>query len=127
MPQLFTGSINETEDKGFVYIALPPLYKIKTGSKSQWVYSDEEKDRILEKNKEKNQKIEIQRYKGLGEMNAEQLWETTMNPENRTLLKVTLGDLKNPDKTFSDLMGDDVEPRRNFILTKAQFATNLDI
>jgi DNA gyrase subunit B len=60
-------------------------------------------------------------------MNAEQLWETTMNPEKRTLLKVTLGDLRSPDKVFSDLMGDDVEPRRNFILNKAQFATNLDI
>jgi len=127
MPQLFTGSINNSEKKGFVYIALPPLYKIKTGSKSQWVYSDKEKDRIIIQNKENNKKTEIQRYKGLGEMNAEQLWDTTMNPKNRTLLKVTLGDLKNPDKTFSDLMGDDVEPRRNFILKKAQFATNLDI
>ena len=127
MPQLFTGNIEGKDEKGFVYIALPPLYKIKIGSKAQWVYSDEEKDRLLENNKEKTQKIEIQRYKGLGEMNAEQLWETTMNPENRTLLKVTLGDLKDPKKTFSDLMGDDVEPRRNFILNKAQFATNLDI
>ena len=127
MPQLFTGNTGLSDEKGFVYIALPPLYKIKTGSRSQWVYSDEEKDRILSENKKENKKTEIQRYKGLGEMNAEQLWETTMNPENRTLLKVTLGDLKNPDKTFSDLMGDDVEPRRNFILKKAQFATNLDI
>ena len=127
MPQLFTGSLGNSEEKGFVYVAIPPLYERKTGNKSQWVYSDEEKDKILINNKENNQKTEIQRYKGLGEMNANQLWETTMNPENRTLLKVTLGELKSPDKVFSDLMGDDVEPRRNFILNKAQFATNLDI
>ena len=73
------------------------------------------------------QKIEIQRYKGLGEMNAEQLWETTMNPENRTLYQVTLEQLKDPNKVFSDLMGDDVEPRREFILKNAQYATNIDV
>ena len=126
MPQLFTGSLNKEEEKGFVYIALPPLYKIKIGSKSQWVYSDTEKDRILIENKENSQKIEIQRYKGLGEMNAEQLWETTMNPEKRTLYQVTLEQLKNPNKVFADLMGDDVEPRREFILKNAQYATNID-
>ena len=119
MPELILG--------GYVYIALPPLYKIVKGKKEEWVYSDQEKDNAVAAHKEQGTKIDIQRYKGLGEMNAEQLWDTTMNPKNRTLLKVTLGDLKNPDKTFSDLMGDDVEPRRNFILKKAQFATNLDI
>ena len=121
----------ELISQGHVYIALPPLYKISKGKKSQWVYSDNEKDMIVETNKETNTKIDIQRYKGLGEMNAEQLWETTMNPENRTLLKVTLepteDPTRNPDKVFSNLMGDDVEPRREFILEKAKFATNLDI
>ena len=87
----------------------------------------ENKDIILEEYKETSQKIDIQRYKGLGEMNAEQLWETTMNPENRTLYKVTLEQLKDPNKVFSDLMGDDVEPRRDFILKNAKYATNVDI
>jgi DNA gyrase subunit B len=107
------------------------LILISQGKKAHWVYSDEEKDTIIEQNKHIKTKIEIQRYKGLGEMNPEQLWETTMNPENRTLLKVTLepteDPTRNPDKVFSDLMGDDVEPRRDFILEKAKFATNLDI
>ena len=119
MPELIT--------QGYVYIALPPLYKISKGKKEKWVYTDIEKDKILEEYKESNAKIEIQRYKGLGEMNAEQLWETTMNPENRTLYKVTLGELKDPNKTFSDLMGDDVEPRREFILKNAKYATNIDV
>jgi len=119
MPELITG--------GYVYIALPPLYKISKGKTEKWVYTDIEKDKTLEEYKESSAKIEIQRYKGLGEMNAEQLWETTMNPENRTLYKVTLGELKDPNKTFSDLMGDDVEPRREFILKNAKYATNIDI
>ncbi len=119
MPELITG--------GFVYIALPPLYKISKGKTERWVYTDQEKDLLLEEYKQTQTKIEIQRYKGLGEMNAEQLWETTMNPENRTLYKVTLGELKDPNKTFSELMGDDVEPRREFILKNAKYATNLDI
>ena len=119
MPELIKG--------GYVYIALPPLYKISKGKKETWVYTDPEKDKLLEEYKNNNQKVEIQRYKGLGEMNAEQLWETTMNPENRTLFQVTLGEYTNPDKTFSELMGDDVEPRREFILKNAKYATNLDI
>ena len=118
--------------KGYVYIALPPLYKISKGKIEKWAYTDHEKDKILEELKDPNSKIEIQRYKGLGEMNAEQLWETTMNPENRTLYRVTLDELKDPTQTlvdacFSDLMGDDVEPRREFILKNAKYATNIDI
>jgi len=119
MPELILG--------GYVYIALPPLYKIVKGKKEEWVYSDQEKDKSVVAHKEQGAKIDIQRYKGLGEMNAEQLWETTMNPENRTLYQVTLEQLKDPNKVFADLMGDDVEPRREFILKNAQYATNLDI
>ena len=119
MPELIMG--------GYVYIALPPLYKIVKGKKEKWVYTDKEKDAVIQEYKENNIKFDIQRYKGLGEMNAEQLWETTMNPENRTLYQVTLEQLKDPNKVFSDLMGDDVEPRREFILKNAKYATNLDI
>jgi len=119
MPELIIG--------GYVYIALPPLYKIIKGKSEKWAYSDKEKDLIAEEYKQKNLKFDIQRYKGLGEMNAEQLWETTMNPENRTLYQVTLEQLKDPNKVFSDLMGDDVEPRREFILKNAKYATNVDV
>ena len=112
---------------GYVYIALPPLNKIVKGKTEKWVYTDQEKDKVLEEYKGQNQKIDIQRYKGLGEMNAEQLWETTMNPENRTLYKVTLEQLKDPNRVFADLMGDDVEPRREFILKNAKYATNIDV
>ena len=82
---------------------------------------------LVNKAKNNNIKFDIQRYKGLGEINAEQLWETRMNQENRTLYKVTLAQLKDPNQVFSDLMGDDVEPRREFILKNAKYATNLDI
>jgi len=119
MPELILG--------GFVYIALPPLYKIVKGRTEKWVYTDREKDIVVQEHKENNIKYEIQRYKGLGEMNAEQLWETTMNPEKRTLYQVTLEQLKDPNTVFSNLMGDDVEPRREFILKNAKYATNLDI
>ena len=119
MPELITG--------GYVYIACPPLYKISKGKKSHWVYSDEQRDRLLEEIKTEGQKIEIQRYKGLGEMNADQLWETTMNKENRTLLKVTISDAYQANEIFSTLMGEDVESRRDFIVNNAKLVTNIDI
>jgi DNA gyrase subunit B len=119
MPELITG--------GYIYIALPPLYKIAKGKKETWVYTDKEKDTIVQEYKEQGAKYDLQRYKGLGEMNANQLWETTMNPEKRTLYQVTIELLKDPNQVFSDLMGDDVEPRREFILKNAQYVTNLDV
>ena len=118
MPELIIG--------GYVYIALPPLYKILKGKTEKWTYTDEEKDKIVEEYKKTNTKYELQRYKGLGEMNASQLWDTTMDPEKRTLYQVTIEQLKDPNKVFSDLMGDDVEPRREFILKNAKYATNID-
>ena len=112
-------------EKGHVYLAQPPLYKIKKGkSQERYAFSDAERDRIIE---EMGGNTEAERYKGLGEMDPEQLWETTMDPERRTLLKVTVGDALLADETFSLLMGDEVEPRREFIEQNAKFVENLDI
>ncbi|MBC8197879.1 MAG: DNA topoisomerase (ATP-hydrolyzing) subunit B [Candidatus Marinimicrobia bacterium] len=121
MPDLFFN--------GHIYIAQPPLYKLSQGKKMVYAYTDEEKDRILSRMQKENQskKVDLQRYKGLGEMNADQLWDTTMDPERRTLLKVTIEEKARTDRTFSDLMGDSVEARRNFIETNAKFVVNLDV
>ena len=111
-------------EHGYVYIAQPPLYKIQQGKKVVYAYSDEE---LNLKISELGGRVSIQRYKGLGEMNAEQLWETTMDPKYRTLLKVSLADAKRADEVFTILMGEEVEPRRDFIERNAVYVENLDI
>ncbi|HAA89713.1 MAG: DNA gyrase subunit B [Thermoanaerobacterales bacterium 50_218] len=112
-------------EAGYVYIAQPPLYRVRKGKEQYYVYSDQELQQLLERLQTTN--VEIQRYKGLGEMNAEQLWETTMNPEKRIMLQVTLNDAVKADEIFTILMGEKVEPRREFIQAHAREVRNLDI
>ena len=115
-------------EKGYLYIAQPPLYRIQAGKKVEYAYTEADKAEILDSmRKEKLSSFTIQHYKGLGEMNPEQLWETTMNPENRVLLKVTIENAKEADKIFDTLMGEEVLPRKRFIQTHAKKVINLDI
>ena len=122
----FYRYMREMIEQGYVYIAQPPLYKISVGKKHEYAYSDRQLQQALERLPE-NTKYQIQRYKGLGEMNPEQLWETTMDPGSRTLLQVTVDDALMAEKSFQDLMGDQVEPRKEFIQRHAKDVRFLDI
>ena len=117
MPQLIQG--------GYLYIAQPPLYRVAHGKQEIWAYDDEALQRAMKEIGK--DKVTIQRYKGLGEMNPHQLWETTMNPETRTLLQVTIDDAMVADETCDMLMGNNVPPRRRFIQTHAKNVRNLDV
>lgn len=123
---LFYRYMRPVVEAGYVYIAQPPLYQVRQGKKSVYLDSDEELDQYLLEIP-KSPKAVIQRYKGLGEMDAEQLWETTMNPENRRMLQVTVDDAIVADQVFDMLMGDRVEPRREFIESNAKYVQNLDV
>jgi DNA gyrase subunit B len=119
----FFRHMKDVITNGHMYIAQPPLYKMAIGRQSRYVYSDKERDDMIEKDKAKV----TNRFKGLGEMNAEQLWETTMDPTKRVLLRVDIEDAMVADTIFSNLMGDDVAPRKAFIQAHAASVRNLDV
>ena len=123
----FFRHMRELIDEGHLYIAQPPLYRVQAGrQKPQWLYSDADLETFLSRQKEGGKKVAIQRFKGLGEMNADQLWDTTMDPEARTLLRVEVDDDQQADSLFVQLMGDDPAKRRHFIETHSHLAT-LDV
>jgi DNA gyrase subunit B len=113
-------------EAGYIYVAKPPLYRIQYAKQMDYVYSDEDLE-TLKKTKYQGKKYDVQRYKGLGEMDAEQLWDTTMDPRYRTLVRVHLEDAVEADRIFEELMGEEVDPRKVFIQENAHFADNLDI
>ena len=128
----FWRKMKKLVQEGHVYMAMPPLYKIKQGKKERYAYTEEESDAILKRMKAENTtaKISIQRYKGLGEMNAEQLWDTTLDPESRRLLRVKIDSGVDNSGIFADLMGDEVIKRREFIqdsIESGDLVANLDI
>jgi len=126
---LFYRYFRPVIERGYLYIAQPPLYQIQQGKNAQYAFSDQERDKIISKLKAQKgaPAVNVQRYKGLGEMNPEQLWETTMNPDNRILFQVTVDNAREADKIFDVLMGDEVAPRKKFIQTYAKSVKNLDI
>jgi DNA gyrase subunit B len=119
----FFRYMKELIENGYIYIAAPPLYLVKKGAKQEYAWGESDRERLVREWSDGTGKgVSIQRYKGLGEMNAEQLWETTMNPEHRTLRQVTIDNAAEADRIFSMLMGDDVPPRREFIEKNAVYA-----
>jgi DNA gyrase subunit B len=125
----FFRQMQQLIDAGYMYIAQPPLFRVSKGKEEYYAYDDQQRDALIGRlgNGDGRGNVVVQRYKGLGEMNKEQLWDTTMNPEKRTLLKVDMEDAVEADRVFQMLMGDEVEPRRDFIEKNARFVSNLDI
>jgi DNA gyrase subunit B len=115
--------MKEMVEQGYVYLAQPPLYLVRRGKEAEYAYNEEQRQELVIKlGNGKEDSVTIQRYKGLGEMNSEQLWETTMDPVRRTLKRVNIDNAAEADRVFSMLMGDDVPPRREFIETHAKYA-----